>query len=114
MQTVSYKVFKETLKEPIVEPTPTSGGVLIGKSTKKKDMGILVPNILDFLVLMNSGISGTIVCLPSGLLHLPQYVLPTFERFNKLVLWFGNDFQSWDAARNFAKKLGEKRCYFIR
>jgi twinkle protein len=49
-----------------------------------------------------------------GLASLPQQVLPSLEQFTKLVLWFGNDIGSWDAARNFAKKLGENRCYFVR
>jgi twinkle protein len=49
-----------------------------------------------------------------GLTSLPQQVLPSLEQFTKLILWFGNDIGSWDAARNFAKKLGENRCYFVR
>ncbi|KAI4471863.1 t7-like mitochondrial dna helicase [Holotrichia oblita] len=114
METVGYKIFKENLNESTIEPSSTSGGILIGKSTKKKDTAVVVPNILDLLTLMNAGISWNIICLPNGLLNLPQYVLPSFERFNKLILWFGSDVESWDVARNFAKKLGEKRCYFIR
>lgn len=114
METVGYKVFKENLNESTIEPTLTCGGILVGKSTKRKDTAVLVPNILDLLTLMNAGISWNIICLPNGLLNLPQYILPSFERFNKLILWFGSDVESWDVARNFAKKLGEKRCYFIR
>jgi twinkle protein len=49
-----------------------------------------------------------------GLASLPQQVLPSLEQFTKLILWFGNDIGSWDAARTFAKKLGENRCYFVR
>lgn len=36
------------------------------------------------------------------------------ERFTRLSLWFHNDTASWDTARNFAKKLNEKRCVFVR
>ncbi|KRT81244.1 hypothetical protein AMK59_5116, partial [Oryctes borbonicus] len=96
METVGYKIFKDTIDEHIIEPTVTSGGILIGKSTKKKDTAILVPNILDFLTLMNAGISRNVICLPNGLLNLPLYILPSFERFSKLILWFGNDVQSWE------------------
>jgi twinkle protein len=90
------------------------GGLLIGKALKNRDTAILVPNISDFLILLNSKITQNVVCLPNGVNNLSQYVLPTLERFKKLVLWFGNDIKSWDSARHFAKKLGEKRCNFIR
>ena len=50
----------------------------------------------------------------TGLVSLPQQVLPSLEQYSKLILWLGNDIGAWDAARNFAKKLGENRCYFVR
>lgn len=104
---------RETDKET-TQPDKMCTGVLTLKSSRNKDIAVLVPYISDFLTLANAKISGNIVCLPNGLLQLPQYVLPALERFNKLILWFGNDFTSWDTAKNFAKKLGEKRCLFIR
>lgn len=58
---------------------------------------------------------GTPVCLPYGLKSLPQQCLPALENYSKLILWFfGNDANNWDMSRNFAKKLSEKRCLFIR
>lgn len=45
---------------------------------------------------------------------LPQECLPVFEPYQKLILWFEYDSAGWDMAKNFAKKLDEKRCHFIR
>lgn len=90
------------------------GGLLVGKALKNRETAILIPNITDFLILLNSKITLNVVCLPNGVTNLSQYVLPTLERFQKLILWFGNDLKSWDSARHFSKKLGEKRCYFVR
>lgn len=59
-------------------------------------------------------ISVTIVCLPYGSKSLPQECLPALELFQKLILWFQYDTVGWDTARNFSKKLDEKRCYFVR
>lgn len=36
------------------------------------------------------------------------------EPFQKLILWFDYNSVGWDIAKNFAKKLDEKRCHFIR
>ena len=40
-------------------------------------------------------------------------VLPQLERFEKIYLWLGSDAQSRQAAAQFAKKLGEKRCHIV-
>lgn len=113
-ETVGYKILNKETNRDIIRPDQTTTGILTLKSSRNKDTAVLVPYISDFLTLASAKISGNIVCLPCGLLQLPQYVLPTLERFNKLILWFGNDYVAWDTARNFAKKLGEKRCLFIR
>lgn len=74
-----------------------------------------MPSIADFLILLNAKIStSNIVCLPNGVTNFSITTLPTLEKYNKLILWLGNNTQSWDTAKNFAKKLGEKRCLFIR
>lgn len=112
-ETVAYKILNSDTKQ-LLNPYASFGGVLTGKSTKSKDTAIVVPNISDFLVLLNAKVPGNIVCLPNGVKNLPLHILPSLERFNKLILWFGNDEKSWDVARTFAKKLGEKRCLFIR
>lgn len=81
---------------------------------KSKETAVLVPNISDFLILSNSKINVNVVCLPNHMKSLPQYYLPSLERFKKLILWFGWDSLAWDATRHFAKKLGEKRCFLVR
>ncbi|CAH1792951.1 unnamed protein product [Owenia fusiformis] len=54
------------------------------------------------------------VSLTKNLSSLPQHVLPLLEQFKKITLWFGNDLQSWETAKRFAKKLNSRRCYIIR
>lgn len=36
------------------------------------------------------------------------------EPYNKLTLWFDYNSVGWDIAKNFAKKLDERRCDFVR
>lgn len=40
--------------------------------------------------------------------------MPVLEPFQKLILWFDYNSVGWDIAKNFAKKLEEKRCDFVR
>lgn len=110
---VGYRVFTTNAKEEVI-PGLEYGGILISRNLKSKDTAILVPNVSDFLVLVNSNLPGNIVCLPNGVHNLSQYILPSLEKFKKLILWLGNDMKSWDSARHFSKKLGQKRCQFIR
>lgn len=88
------------------------------KASKDKDpppqKAIIVLNLLDLLALMTTKINATFICLPHGLKSLPQECLPTLERYDELVLWFNYNTAGWDVARNFAKKLDEKRCKFVR
>ncbi|KAH9373479.1 hypothetical protein HPB48_009524 [Haemaphysalis longicornis] len=55
-----------------------------------------------------------VASLLSGTSNLPLEVLPLFEQFDKITLWFGNRLQDWESVKVFARKLGEKRCYYIR
>uniref|UniRef100_A0A182JX93 DNA 5'-3' helicase n=1 Tax=Anopheles christyi TaxID=43041 RepID=A0A182JX93_9DIPT len=86
--------------------------------TKAKDLSqtnaILVLNVLDLLALGSVKLNATAVCLPHGLKTLPQQCLPGLERFQRLTLWFNYDTAGWDTARNYAKKLDERRCLFVR
>lgn len=99
---------------------PKSGcqGLLIFKAAalkrKKKREGVLVHNIKDMLSLVNTDVPYDIICLPHGIENLPQDVLPLLENYRKLILWFGDERHYWEAAREFAKKLVENRCYIIR
>ncbi|XP_076649434.1 mitochondrial DNA helicase isoform X3 [Halictus rubicundus] len=63
---------------------------------------------------MSQKSANIIICLPYNLQNLPQQLLPSMESFKKLILWFGNDETSWYTVRQFAKKLNEGRCYFVR
>ncbi|KAJ8964650.1 hypothetical protein NQ317_012320 [Molorchus minor] len=113
-ETVGYRLINSRRTEDTVVPDVIYGGILTARIAKSKDTAVLVPYISDFLVLLNSKVSANIVCLPNSVNNLPQYILPSLERFKKLILWFGNDSKSWDATRHFAKKLGEKRCLLVR
>ncbi|XP_044014989.1 twinkle protein, mitochondrial [Aphidius gifuensis] len=97
---------------PSINPT----GLIIYREKKLKNdtTGVLVPSVEDLLALISQKVANTIICLPQGLQNLPIQVLPNLELFNKLILWFDNDAISWDSARHYAKKLNEKRCYFVR
>lgn len=111
---VGYRKIHSRSTDDIFLPNLLCGGILTARNPKSKDIAVLIPNISDFLVLANSKLNVNIVCLPNSVNNLPLYVLPSLERFKKLVLWFGCDNKSWTAARNFAKKLGEKRCQLVR
>lgn len=108
---VGYKILGN---EITTFPDTKCGGLLKGTQGTPKDFAILVANIADFIILYSSNLNADIVCLPNGKKTLPQYVLPTLEKYKKIVLWLGCDPQDWDAARRFGKKLGEKRCFCVR
>ncbi|XP_065557937.1 mitochondrial DNA helicase-like isoform X1 [Artemia franciscana] len=78
-----------------------------------KDLVVITWNLPDALYAYQETKS-TVICLPSGLDNLPIESLPYFEEFSKLVLWFGGGVHEWEAARLFAKKLNEKKCFFVR
>lgn len=91
----------------------------VSRALKDKDhqhhqKAIIVLNVLDLLALMTTKINATFICLPYGLKSLPPECLPGLDRFDELVLWFNYNTAGWDIARNFAKKLDEKRCNFVR
>lgn len=89
----------------------------VTKATRDKEApqkAIVVLNVLDLLALMTTKVNATFICLPHGLKSLPQECLPMLDRYDELVLWFNYNTAGWDIARNFAKKLDEKRCMFVR
>ncbi|KAG5671648.1 hypothetical protein PVAND_001839 [Polypedilum vanderplanki] len=104
-------------------PDQNVSGVIIynnSKINKSKDKelpqqkAIVVLNILDLLALTTTKINAAFICLPYGLKFLPQECLPILDQYNELTLWFNYNTAGWDVARNFAKKLDEKRCKFVR
>lgn len=54
------------------------------------------------------------IALPQGLKTMSPEILPLFEKFQKITLWLGNSINDWEMAKVFSKKLGERRCFFIR
>ncbi|XP_043286242.1 twinkle protein, mitochondrial [Venturia canescens] len=114
---VGYKTLTSVprVSEKTVPALNTSGLLVYRQKNAKADCpAVIVPSILDLLALVSTKSAPLVICLPYGLQQLPQQILPSLESYKKLILWFGNDEPSWDTARNFAKKLNEKRCHFVR
>ncbi|XP_024946608.1 twinkle protein, mitochondrial isoform X2 [Cephus cinctus] len=113
---VGYKCLSKASKKEKTEPTSDTSGLIIYKqrSTKCDGTAVVVPTIQDLLVLISHRSANVVICLPYGLQTIPQEILPSLETYKKLILWFGNDEPSWDTARQFAKKLDERRCHFVR
>ncbi|CAL7944131.1 unnamed protein product [Xylocopa violacea] len=113
---VGYKIFSKNLQQEETIPVFGASGCIKYKQqcNKNDNVAVVVERIDDMLALISKKSACTIICLPYNLKSLPQEVLPYLESFNKLILWFDNDETSWYSAKHFAKKLNEKRCYFIR
>ena len=101
--------------------SPTSDGSRIFPFPHGLDMAtrldssapvLLVTSVLDSVVI-RSRTSFVPVALADGASNLHPDHLPFFEQFDKLGIWFPNDTPSFESARSFAKKLGEKRCQMI-
>ncbi|KAK7088065.1 hypothetical protein V1264_022035 [Littorina saxatilis] len=95
---------------------PRSGVLgLFGMNTLTRDVTevVLTCSELDAMSVFQET-KAPALALPSGFSSLPQELLPSLERFTKLVLWFGDDVRAWEAAKLFAKKLNDKRCFIIR
>ncbi|KAI4482780.1 hypothetical protein M0804_008633 [Polistes exclamans] len=113
---VGFKQLCLNTKTEVTVPTSDVSGLIIYKQKNARNdiTAVVVPTITDLLALISQKLTNLIVCLPYNLQYLPQQVLPSLENFKKLTLWFGNEDLSWDTARQFAKKLNEERCYFVR
>lgn len=123
---VGCKIISKSLQEDgewkeICYPEHNCSGLVIHNNSKPTSKGkepttkaIVVLNMLDFLALMTTKINANFICLPYGLKLLPQECLPLLDQFSELTLWFNFNTAGWDVARNFAKKLDEKRCKFVR
>ncbi|XP_017794153.1 PREDICTED: twinkle protein, mitochondrial, partial [Habropoda laboriosa] len=113
---VGYKLLTSNSQEEQTVPAfGVSGCIKYKQSYSKNDnVAVVVGMIDDLLALILKKCTHTIICLPYNLRNLPQQLLPYMESFKKLILWFGNDETSWYTAKHFAKKLNEKRCYFVK
>lgn len=80
---------------------------------KGKEDVVLTSTAADFLVAVQH-LSVPAVCAPAGISQLPQATLAYLEPFRRISLWLDQGGRGWESARLFAKKLGEKRCHFVR
>lgn len=96
-------------------PKQNCAGFLIYAFKKKATAAVVVSNPRDFFALASLNLTAThVICLPYGVASLPQIALPFLENYESLVLWLGSVPCAWEATRNFARKLNEKRCFVIR
>ncbi|KAL8426480.1 hypothetical protein Efla_001782 [Eimeria flavescens] len=54
------------------------------------------------------------VSVPLGANSLPPQLLPFFERFRSIYLWFDEDMRGREGADLWASKLGISRCHLVR
>lgn len=81
----------------------------LGHIPPNRNSVVLTTNEFDAIALNAFSVRHKALSLPSGLTHIPLEVLPFLEQFTEIILWFDNDLVSWEAARQFSKKLNEKR-----
>ncbi|KAL5016821.1 hypothetical protein ScPMuIL_006410 [Solemya velum] len=104
------------LKSVREQNIPRSGRMeLFGWSQGSEGTGdlILTTTEMDAMI-VHQELGAASLALPRGYSILPQELLPSLEKFKKIVLWFGSDVRAWEAAKQLAKKLNEKRCFVIR
>ena len=53
------------------------------------------------------------LALPFGASALPPEILPFLEQFDKIYLWFRNEYQAKENLHKFAAKLSLSRCYLV-
>ncbi|KAL1117057.1 hypothetical protein AAG570_004385 [Ranatra chinensis] len=112
---VGYKRIGPKTENDIDEAEVSGCGILITAGQSRSSTTIVVCCPRDFLALAAcQKLHHEVICLPHGQQSLPQELLPLFEPYKKLVLWFANDLASWNCVRMFAKKLNEKRCFLVR
>lgn len=115
---VGYKVLSSRDHIEKSLPAKNSYGCVIKRNQKKDSTtAVVVLTAMDYLALASQkNLNQTIICLPHGFNALPQECLPLMEKYQKLILWFDYNCSTagWDVARNFAKKLDERRCFLIR
>ncbi|XP_063448641.1 twinkle mtDNA helicase-like [Mytilus trossulus] len=83
------------------------------KEDEEKKQLILTKTEKDALVLQQTTSDYAVLSLPRES-NLPQEVLPYLEKFESIILWFGDDIHSWEYTIKFARKLGENRCLVFR
>uniref|UniRef100_A0A8C5R2T6 Twinkle mtDNA helicase n=1 Tax=Leptobrachium leishanense TaxID=445787 RepID=A0A8C5R2T6_9ANUR len=96
-------------------PRPARYNNLFGLSVmgKKETEVVITSREVDCLA-VHQATGMTTVSLPRGVTCLPPVLLPYLEQFKRITLWLGDDLHSWDASKQFARKLSVKRCSLIR
>ena len=51
--------------------------------------------------------------LPYGFTLLPPELIPYLEQFDRITLWFNNEYRCRQNLHHFARKLGLSRCYVV-
>ncbi|ESO82182.1 hypothetical protein LOTGIDRAFT_135083 [Lottia gigantea] len=103
---------KTTLKESIIPSHQPLG--LFGWNLVNDIKEIVLTSTEKDAMAIKQATNQVALTLPKGPSILPQEVLPSFERFSKIVVWFSDDINSWEAAKLFSRKLNHKRCFIIR
>ncbi|CAK8685523.1 unnamed protein product [Clavelina lepadiformis] len=80
----------------------------------KSSQIILTANEFDAMAINISSSKYTAISLPQGVMSLPLQLIPQLEKFDEIILWFGNHILSLEAARHFSKKLCAQRCKIVR
>ncbi|XP_063291189.1 twinkle mtDNA helicase [Pelobates fuscus] len=96
-------------------PRPARYNNLFGLSVigKKETEVVITSREVDSLA-VHQATGVTTVALPRGITCLPPILLPYLEQFKRITLWLGDDLHSWEASKQFARKLNLKRCSLIR
>ncbi|XP_033748522.1 twinkle protein, mitochondrial-like [Pecten maximus] len=111
-QSQDYSDSCDVLKEFI---SPIGKSHLFGwdQISKDDDSIILTASEFDAMAIAEAT-NYKALSLPMGTSSIPIQSLPALERFKKILLWFENDLLSWKAAKAFARKLNDSRCFVIR
>ncbi|XP_064480611.1 twinkle mtDNA helicase-like [Ornithodoros turicata] len=96
--------------------TPRAGlvGVFGWQKVRKNHQEVILTTSEADAVAVFQEANMPVVSLLTGTSSLPLEALPLFEQFRKITIWFGNKVQDWESAKTFSRKLGEKRCFYIR
>ena len=80
----------------------------------KKHSVVITANEFDALAINSCSLKHAAIALPYGASNLPLHLLPYVEIFSELILWFGSELSSIEAAKMFAEKLNSSRCRAVR
>ena len=85
------------------------GWNLIGQAEKSI---ILTCSEIDSLAITEA-LGVPALSLPYGFTLLPPELIPYLEQFDRITLWFNNEYRCRQNLHHFARKLGLSRCYVV-